>query len=430
MAPPPGATAAAAVEVGETAVAPAAGAAAAPAAVAAAERPAPSQPVAPAAASLVDLALGVLHEGDPYRKAALTAAAAAAWRAGALPAAPADAADAAAAAARVPARPARHDGAVRVVPREEAARRGRGVVATMHNLTHVENWAIDLAWDAVARWGSDPRVSPHLPRAFFCDFVAIAEDEARHFVALEARLRAAGSHYGAFPVHDTLWDAAAATAHSLPARLAIEHCCHEARGLDVLPNTIAKFRAAGDFETAALLESVVYPEEVTHCAAGVRWLSHLHAAARALARGRGQRLQEQGGSEPPEGAEEAETAGEAGPSSAAEPSSSSSGGSGEGPQHAHGGGTGSSGSGLPEWAAEALEYPSPAAWFHALVRRHYGNLKGPFNAEARAKAGFTPDWYEPLVDGAARARGSGPAGAAGAQAVPGVAAGTKDAGAR
>jgi uncharacterized ferritin-like protein (DUF455 family) len=56
-----------------------------------------------------------------------------------------------------------------------------------------------------------------------------------------------------------LWESATTTAGSLPARLAVEHCCHEARGLDVLPGTIAKFRNNGDEATAALLENVVYP---------------------------------------------------------------------------------------------------------------------------------------------------------------------------
>lgn len=33
---------------------------------------------------------------------------------------------------------------------------------------------------------------------------------------------------------------------------------HEARGLDVLPGTVAKFRGNGDEETAALLWDVIY----------------------------------------------------------------------------------------------------------------------------------------------------------------------------
>ena len=75
----------------------------------------------------------------------------------------------------------------------------------------------------------------------------------------QERLRGLGSHYGALPVHEGLWESARATAHSLPARLAVESCVHEARGLDVLPQTIARFRAGGDAATADLLLSTVYP---------------------------------------------------------------------------------------------------------------------------------------------------------------------------
>jgi uncharacterized ferritin-like protein (DUF455 family) len=35
--------------------------------------------------------------------------------------------------------------------------------------------AVDLAWDVVARWGADPEFEGCLPRAFFDDFVAVAE---------------------------------------------------------------------------------------------------------------------------------------------------------------------------------------------------------------------------------------------------------------
>ena len=55
-----------------------------------------------------------------------------------------------------------------------------------------------------------------------------------------------------------LWESAQKTAHSLPARLAVEHCVHEARGLDVLPSTVHKFKNNGDAESAALLEDVIY----------------------------------------------------------------------------------------------------------------------------------------------------------------------------
>ena len=115
----------------------------------------------------------------------------------------------------------------------------------------------------------------------------VAEDECRHFLLLEGRLKGVGSRYGALPAHDGLWESASHTSHrfgqvtlstngtlmyvvrhyrcrirvgehpcllinhfpacslppapcSLPARLAVESCVHEARGLDVLPATIHK----------------------------------------------------------------------------------------------------------------------------------------------------------------------------------------------
>jgi uncharacterized ferritin-like protein (DUF455 family) len=58
----------------------------------------------------------------------------------------------------------------------------------------------------------------------------VAEDECRHYELLRARLEELGSQHGAFAAHDGLWESAQETAQSLPARLAVEHCVHEARG--------------------------------------------------------------------------------------------------------------------------------------------------------------------------------------------------------
>ena len=55
----------------------------------------------------------------------------------------------------------------------------------------------------------------------------------------------------------------------------MEHCVHEARGLDVMPNTINKFRENGDEASALLLENVVYPEEIGHVKAGLKWFRFL-----------------------------------------------------------------------------------------------------------------------------------------------------------
>jgi len=147
----------------------------------------------------------------------------------------------------------------------------------------------------------------------------------------------------------------------------VEHCCHEARGLDVLPLTISKFRSAGDKETAALLEDVIYAEEISHCAAGVRWLKHLHAEARRL------QLEQQQHQAPVAGTSQQQQP-EASQARPPPPAAA-----------------------LPDWAQQALGFESPETWFHSLVMRFYGNLKPPFNVEARDRAGFSSEWYLPLV---------------------------------
>ena len=52
-----------------------------------------------------------------------------------------------------------------------------------------------------------------------------------------------------------------------------------ASAVDVLPQTVARFRAGGDEASAALLEARILPDEVSHCAKGVAWFRRLHAQA-------------------------------------------------------------------------------------------------------------------------------------------------------
>ncbi|KAG6630672.1 hypothetical protein CIPAW_13G035300 [Carya illinoinensis] len=207
--------------------------------------------------------------------------------------------------------------------------------AIVHSLVHTESWAIDLSWDIIARFGKQEA----MPREFFTDFVKVAQDEGRHFTLLQRRLTEMGSFYGALPAHDGLWDSATATSKDLLARLAVEHCVHEARGLDVLPTTISRFRNGGDNETAELLERLIYPEEITHCTAGVKWFKYLCLRARNPA-------QDQSGLESPGGAGESETM---------------------------------------QKEDEVIQK------FHSIVRTYFrGPLKPPFNEEARKAAGFGP----------------------------------------
>jgi uncharacterized ferritin-like protein (DUF455 family) len=93
---------------------------------------------------------------------------------------------------------------------------------------------------------------------------------------VEKRLSALGAAYGDLPAHDGLWEAASDTADSALARLAIVPLVLEARGLDVNPQMAAKFREAGDEESAAILD-VILRDEVGHVAAGMRWFERLCA---------------------------------------------------------------------------------------------------------------------------------------------------------
>ena len=103
----------------------------------------------------------------------------------------------------------------------------------------------------------------------------VAEDETRHFRILCERLEELGVAFGDLPVHEGLWQSAGDTADDLLSRLAIVHMVHEAHGLDVAPRTIARFRSSGDKVSADMVEHTIYPEEITHVTAGMRWFRFL-----------------------------------------------------------------------------------------------------------------------------------------------------------
>jgi uncharacterized ferritin-like protein (DUF455 family) len=147
-------------------------------------------------------------------------------------------------------------------------------ITMLHALANIEQWAIDLAVDICVRFSTFKTLesAEELPRTFFYDWLKVANDEAKHFSLLRARLQELGSHFGALPVHHGLWESAAVTAHDLRSRISVIALVHEARGLDVNPMTIEKFRKAGDMESVDTLEIIHY-DEITHVTTGHRWLS-------------------------------------------------------------------------------------------------------------------------------------------------------------
>ncbi|NIR62093.1 MAG: ferritin-like domain-containing protein [Gammaproteobacteria bacterium] len=153
-----------------------------------------------------------------------------------------------------------------VAPREVPRRRlgtPEGRAALIHALAHIELNAVNLAWDAVYRFR-------HLPRAYYDDWVRVADEETRHFGLLRKRLRVLGFDYGDFPAHRGLWEMAVKTADDVLVRMALVPRVLEARGLDVTPGMVERLEAAGDYETAGVLE-IIHRDEKGHVAVGSHW---------------------------------------------------------------------------------------------------------------------------------------------------------------
>ena len=210
--------------------------------------------------SLSEAACGVLGCPEPSEKARMTASFVTAWRDGAIEDIGQE---------QPPDRPARPEEPALKAPRELAKRKitqaPTGRIALLHALAHIELNAIDLAWDIIARFHA-----AELPRGFYDDWLLVAEEEAKHYSLLAERLVVLGSHYGALPAHDGLWQAAQDTSHDLLVRLAVVPLVLEARGLDVTPAMIQRLKAVNDDESAAVLE-VIYRDEIGHVAIGRRW---------------------------------------------------------------------------------------------------------------------------------------------------------------
>jgi uncharacterized ferritin-like protein (DUF455 family) len=163
-----------------------------------------------------------------------------------------------------PARP------VLLSPREMPKRKlttPQGVTAFFHAIAHVEFVAIYLAWDMLYRFRG-------MPEAFYQDWLRVADEEAQHFALIRAHLLTMHHDYGDLPAHAGLWEHATDTAGDVLARLALVPRCMEARGLDVTPAIIEKFRARSDARSVAILSRILH-DEVGHVELGSYWFKYL-----------------------------------------------------------------------------------------------------------------------------------------------------------
>jgi uncharacterized ferritin-like protein (DUF455 family) len=209
-----------------------------------------------------DRALHALEEKDPQAKCRLTNELYEQWQSGELTRQ----------SATDPRRieiPGRPDNPKLVAPRKlkkRSVHTKQGHAALIHALCHIEFNAINLGLDAVYRFHG-------LPDDYYSDWLQVAKEEALHFSLLNDYLLELGFHYGDFPAHNGLWEMALTTDHDVLVRMALVPRVMEARGLDVTPGIIGKFRQVGDLRAIAILD-IIQRDEVGHVEIGSRWFRY------------------------------------------------------------------------------------------------------------------------------------------------------------
>jgi uncharacterized ferritin-like protein (DUF455 family) len=142
-----------------------------------------------------------------------------------------------------------------------------GRARLLHAIVHIEFSAINLALDHAARFRE-------MPEKYYADWIGVAAEEAYHFTILRQRLQVLGHDYGDFPAHGGLWEMAEKTAGDVLARMALVPRLLEARGLDATPPIQRRLRAAGDAQSADLLD-IILRDEIGHVGLGDYWFRQL-----------------------------------------------------------------------------------------------------------------------------------------------------------
>ncbi len=169
-------------------------------------------------------------------------------------------------------KPGRPEKPVLITPKDVPRRNiqtNEGRSAMVHSFAHIEFNAINLVWDLICRFQD-------MPDEFYIDWTRVAAEETKHFKLLRENLNGMGYDYGDFPAHDGLWTIAKQTEHDLLLRLAVVPRMMEARGLDVTPNLIERFRQIKDDKTVSILE-LILEEEIGHVLVGTKWYRYMCA---------------------------------------------------------------------------------------------------------------------------------------------------------
>ncbi|MCJ7765611.1 MAG: ferritin-like domain-containing protein, partial [Thiovulaceae bacterium] len=156
-----------------------------------------------------------------------------------------------------------------IVPKRRKLTTAHGQIILLHAIAHIEYSAVDLALDHAYRF-------PALPRAYYDDWLEVADDEIRHFEMLNALLEELGAKYGDIEVHNALFEASERT-QTLTERMAVVPRHLEANGLDATPQLLERLERLPSDLMIEKIKSVlktILAEEVDHVLKGDRWFSY------------------------------------------------------------------------------------------------------------------------------------------------------------
>lgn len=158
------------------------------------------------------------------------------------------------------------------IPKRKNLTDREGQLLLLHAIAHIEYSAIDLALDAAYRFSG-------LPKAYYDDWLEVADDEVRHYLMIEELLHELGGRYGEVPVHDTLFETSMRTLNLLD-RMAVVPRFLEANGLDATPEIVEKLKklprggaSQPMIEKIIAALGVIVDEEVDHVLKGDRWFA-------------------------------------------------------------------------------------------------------------------------------------------------------------
>lgn len=159
--------------------------------------------------------------------------------------------------------------AVDRAPRRRGLSTPSGRARALHTFLHHELQAAELmAWALLA--------FPETPRELRAGLVRIALDEARHMRMYARQIERLGCSVGDFEVRDWFWERVP-TCPDAASFVATMGLGLESANLDHATAFAARFRAAGDEESARVQE-LVGLEEIAHVRFGARWFARLTGA--------------------------------------------------------------------------------------------------------------------------------------------------------